>query len=103
VIVLEKLHKDEAQRPELGSVQTQLERRMILKVRAPKSLNLKRGEIFDKNVSRKLPFGRITTRQHAATGDILLALAKSRRRATGEQSFTMNHNEAQRGIRKQKG
>jgi hypothetical protein len=49
------------------------------------------------NVSRKLPFGRITKRQLAATGGNLLALGKSRRGAAGEQLFTMNHNEAQRG------
>src|SRR5215470_7690069 len=33
VIVLEKLHKDEAQREQLGAVQTQLEHQMTLKVR----------------------------------------------------------------------
>src|SRR5215510_12956677 len=54
------------------------------------------GESTRQKVAGKLPFRRITKRQHAATGDIFLALAKSHRGATGEQSFTMNHNAAQR-------
>jgi site-specific recombinase XerD len=40
---------------------------------------------------------RITQRYAAATGGNLLALGKSCRGAAGEQLFTMNHNEAQRG------
>jgi hypothetical protein len=48
VIVLEKWHKDEAQRAQLGAVQTQLEHQMTLKVRAAKSLNFQRCGKFDK-------------------------------------------------------
>ena len=40
MIVLEKLHNDEAQRGQLGTVQTQFEHQMTLKVRAAKSLIL---------------------------------------------------------------
>jgi hypothetical protein len=55
VIVLEKLHKDEAQRAQLGTVQTQLEDPMTLKVRAPKSLNFQRREKLDKMFPENCP------------------------------------------------
>jgi len=55
------------------------------------------GESTRQKAAGKWPFGRITKRQHAATGGNLLALGNSHRRAAGEQLFTMNHNEAQRG------
>src|SRR5215468_11628401 len=55
------------------------------------------GESTRQKVAGKWPFGRITKRQMAANGGNLLALGKSRRGAAGEQLFTMNHNEAQRG------
>jgi hypothetical protein len=48
VIVVEKLHNDEAQRAQLGVGQTQLEHQMTLKMRAAKSLNFQRREVFDK-------------------------------------------------------
>ena len=55
MIVLEKLDKDETQRAQLGAVQTQLEHRMTLKVRAAKSLNLQQREklnrMFPENCS----------------------------------------------------
>ena len=48
MIVLEKLHKGEAQRAQFGLVQTQLEHQMTLKVRLAKSLNFQRREKVDK-------------------------------------------------------
>jgi hypothetical protein len=55
VIVVEKLHKDEIQRAQLGAVQTQLEHRMILKVRGPESLNFQRREKLDKMFPENCP------------------------------------------------
>ena len=98
-----KIVQDEAQRAQLGAVQPQLEHRMTLKVPVPMSLNFQRREKLDKMFPENCPpdasqSGK--TRQLEAT---YLALGKSRRGAAGEQLFTMNHNEAQRGKRKQKG
>jgi hypothetical protein len=70
VIVLEKLHKDEAPRAQLGAVQTQLERQMILKVRVAKSLNFQRREKFGKMFPENCPSDasqRGNMRQLAAT------------------------------------
>jgi hypothetical protein len=55
VIVLEKLHKDEAQRAQLGAGQTQLEHQMTLKVRLAKSLNFQRREKLDKMFPENCP------------------------------------------------
>jgi hypothetical protein len=55
VIVLEKWHKDEAQRAQLGAVQTQLEHEMTLKVRGPKSLNFQRRDKLDKMFPENCP------------------------------------------------
>ena len=97
MIVVERWHKNGAQRAQLVAVQTQLEHQMALKVRAAKSLNFQRCGKFDKMFPENCPSGASRSgkwRQMAAT---LLALGKSRRGAAGEQLFTMNHNEAQRG------
>ena len=55
MIVVEKLHKDEAQRAQLEVVQTQLEHRMTLKVGAAKSLNFQRREKLDKMFPENCP------------------------------------------------
>ena len=57
MIVLEKSHKDEAQRVQLGAVQTQLEHQMTLKVRAAKSLNIQQREKLDKMFPENCPSG----------------------------------------------
>ena len=55
MIVLEKLHKGEAQRAQFGLVQTQLEHQMTLKVRVVKSLNSQRRDKFDKMFPENCP------------------------------------------------
>ncbi len=55
MIVLEKLHKGEAQRAQLGAVQTQLEHQMTLKVHAAKSLNIQRRDKSDKMFPENCP------------------------------------------------
>ena len=55
MIVLEKLHKDEAQRAQFGPVKTQLEHQMTFKVRVAKSLNFQRREKFDKMFPENCP------------------------------------------------
>jgi hypothetical protein len=102
VIVLEKSHKDEAQRAQFGAVQTQLEHQMTFKVHAAKSLNFQRREKLEKMFPKNCPSDASQSgnwRQLAAT----YWRSDNRADAAGEQLFTMNHNEAQRGKRKQKG
>ena len=70
VIVLENLHKDEAQRAQLEVVQTQFEHQMTFKVRAAKSLNFQRRDKFYKMFPENCPpdaSQRGKTRQLAAT------------------------------------
>jgi hypothetical protein len=55
VIVLGKLQNDEPQLVHLGIVQPPLEHRMTLKVRAPKSLNIQRGEDWTKMFPENCP------------------------------------------------
>jgi hypothetical protein len=55
VIVVEKLHKDEAQRAQLEVVQTQLEHQMTIKIHAAKSLNFQRREKLDKMFPENCP------------------------------------------------
>ena len=53
--VVERLHKNGAQRAQLGAVQTQLEHQMTLKVRGAKFLNFQQRKKLDKMFPENCP------------------------------------------------